>query len=598
MKKRWIFAPILLSGSLISTQCSSAKAQTTNETNQGETNQGETNQGETNQGETNTNASTNVDFNKEINSTLDFEKFNNEIIDSANNEYPSVFISRNASQFFISSFIAMVAQLQLISKIEKQKPHNDVIYLIDSSVNSYEKTSKKEMQRFNFAHLLDKYGDVTLTDQNNNYNVDKGKLLALDNPNYLNLSGYQNYSVYPRNLTELQGYLKPYLDKQVKLFDFYIPDISFTALNSQVRNFILEHANKIVILSDGNAQPYSFINDDYIKWVKNQKTHFSQEELLKAWDSLKTSNPQKIDFHYFYTLEDKFKIYNLNGKYAKSFNDQLEKEGFEWAKINIYDYPLNYLNITKNLPQLNEQEFLSDYNKLVNLDNKKLEDLIVAGKQNFNKSKKNIVFTGSSLFRQDKGGPWRIKSDTLSRKELHAYFNKILDLYPPDQYNYLYKLHPVYKGNQALEYIKEFTNGHEKEAIILDPSISWENMLALDMQALENNESVLFDRDDFTSGQVKTKLFGIQPTSTVLLATIVMLQAQFKITLEQALVFVDPKNFPISDTFNIVKRDFHYTGNDGQEANRKELYKVYKHFIETGLFPSIELFPAMSEFLK
>ncbi|VEU74356.1 Uncharacterised protein [Mycoplasmopsis citelli] len=530
--------------------------------------------------------------------TLNFQKFNNEIIDSANNEYPSVFISRNASQFFISSFIAMVAQLQLINKQETKNSYNDVVYLIDSDVNSYQKTLENQSQRFNFEHLLAKYGDVALKNYQQNFNIKPGQLLLLDNSKYLDDFRFVDYSIIPRKLEELQAYLKPYLDRGVKLFDFYIPDISFTALKPEVRDFMLAHANKIVILSDGNAQPYKFINDNYIKWVKNQKTHFSKEELLKAWDSLKTTNPQKIDYHHFYTLEDKFKIYNLSGKYDKSFNDQLEQEGFEWAKINVYDYPLNYLNVTKDLPQLNQDEFLSDYNKLVNLHNKKLDDLIVDGKQNLDKTKKNLVFVGSSLFRQDKDGPWRIKSDTLSRKELHAYFNKILELYPPEQYNYFYKLHPVYKGNQALEYIKEFTNGHEKEAIILDPSISWENMLALDMQALENNESILFEKNDFASGKFKTKLFGIQPTSTVLLATIVMLQAQFKIPLEKAMLFVDPNNFPISDTFNIIKRDFHYSGTQGQEANRKELYTVYKHFIDTGLFPALDLFPAMSEFLK
>ncbi|UUM20098.1 MULTISPECIES: hypothetical protein [unclassified Mycoplasma] len=534
---------------------------------------------------------------QESTQTLSFEKFNNEILESAQNEHPSVFISRNASQFFISSFIAMVAQLQLIKHQTEKKPYNDIIYLIDSDVNSYAKTLKNEDQRFNFAPLLEKYGDAALKDYEQKYNLGFGKLLLLDNTKYLEDYRFTNYSIFPRKVEEFQAYLKPYLDAGVKLFDFYIPDISYTALDSKARNFMLEHANKIVILSDGNAQPYSFINNNYIKWVKNQTKHYNKEQLLQAWDSLKTDNPMKIDYHYFYPLEEKFKIYNLSGKYSNSFNQDLIKNGFDWAKINVYDYPLNYQNVTKELTQLDEQEFLNDYNKLVNLSSKKLDDLIIHGKENFSKSKKNLVFIGSSLFRQDKGGPWRIIADVQSQKELHAYFAKILELYPPEQYNYFYKLHPVYKGAQAIEYIKHFTNGHEDKAIILDPSVSWENMLALDMQGIASGDSILFNKDDFISGKAKTKLFGIQPTSTTLLATLVMLQGFFKINLEQALLFVDPNNFPISDTFNIIKRDFHYFGDQGQKANRKELYNVYKYFIDPGLFPALEKFPPMSEFL-
>ncbi|WP_391591736.1 hypothetical protein MCAV_07060 [[Mycoplasma] cavipharyngis] len=539
---------------------------------------------------------------------LKFEKFNNEIIESAYNEHPSVFISRNASQFFISSFIALVAQLQLINKQENKHPYNDVVYLIDSEVNSYQKTLNNEPQRFNFAHLLSKYGDVALKTYSQQFNVNSGKLLVLDNPKYLenySFSDYfSDYSIFPRTEQELRAYLKPYLDNCVELFDFYIPDISYTALNKQTRDFILKHANKIVILSDGNAQPYKFINDNYINYIKNQKKHYTKEQLLQAWDSLKTDKPSQIDYHYFYTLEEKFRIYNLSGKYIQAFNDDLDKKNLSWAKINIHDYPLNYSNIAKYLnkylSELNEKEFLDDYNKLVNLHNKKLEDLIVHGKEKLDKSKKNLIFVGSSLFRQDQGKEWRIISDTQSRSELHKYFKKILELYPSSEYNYLYKLHPVYRGEQALEYIKHFTNGHEGQAIILDPSISWENMLALDMQEIESGNSLLFDKDkkDFEKNNVKTKLFGIQPTSTVLLATLVMLQAQFNITLDQALSFVDPKNFPISDNFNIVKRDLHYKGEQGQTANRKELYSVYKYFIDTKLFPDLNQFPAMSEFLK
>ncbi|MFV8471386.1 hypothetical protein ACNQ1O_01050 [Mycoplasma sp. B6188] len=180
---------------------------------------------------------------------LKYQAFINDIIDSGTNPYPSVFIGRNASQYLISSAYSMLGQLQIAKSQTVKSPYNDVIYLIDTVVNDYQQTLNNVPQRFNYGALLDKFGDTALKDANGNLNVNAGTLRVINNSSALAPNKYSyEYSVFPRSKEELLAYLDGYLDK-VDQFDFYIPDISFIALDWATIEWIIAHANKIVILS-------------------------------------------------------------------------------------------------------------------------------------------------------------------------------------------------------------------------------------------------------------------------------------------------------------------------------------------------------------
>ncbi|VEU76537.1 hypothetical protein [Mycoplasmopsis columboralis] len=527
---------------------------------------------------------------------IDYSSFVHEAIESAQNQYPSVFFSRNAAQVYTASFMQALMQLQLLHKNPQPNPYNDVLYLIYNQTNNYEKTIKGEKQRFNFNPILEKYGDEALKNYINEYNIKNGKILLLDSPKYIGNSS-ENYWLFPKSLDEIQGYLKPYLDAGVNLFDFYISDVSLIDMPNNVRDWMLAHANKLVILSDGNAQPYYFMNGNYVPWAKKQSKSYSKEELLASWNSLKTSTPNKIDFRYYYTLTDKVRIYNLSNKYIEFFNKDLQKANRSWAQLKVYNSPLNYTTLLKDFKEFSQEEFTLDYQQLNHLYKKTFQDLIVHGKEHLDKNKKNIVFIGSSLFKKDQNGNTKVVTDPRIKAEVHAYFEKIRQLYPESEYNYLYKLHPVYKDQEAIEYVKLITNNHDQNAIILDPSISWENMLTLEFQALENNESILFSKDDFIANTSKTMLFGFQPTTTVLLSTLVMLQAQFNIDLTKALLFVNPNNFPLAGSFNMINRASISNDEVGYKTNKQQLYSVYQYFIQTQAFPKVEEFPLMKDFL-
>ncbi|MEA4333399.1 MULTISPECIES: hypothetical protein [unclassified Mycoplasma] len=123
---------------------------------------------------------------------------------------------------------------------------------------------------------------------------------------------------------------------------------------------------------------------------------------------------------------------------------------------------------------------------------------------------------------------------------------------------------------------KEYAN-----TITLNPTIAWENMLAIDYHNIEKGTSVLFDRNNNS----RTQLYGLQGTTTVLLTTMTFLKQTFGWDLEKMKSFVNIQNFPLANTFNILSRDTYYTDHKkGYQANISKMDQVYKYFVDTGAF--------------
>ncbi|MEA4333400.1 MULTISPECIES: hypothetical protein [unclassified Mycoplasma] len=360
-------------------------------------------------------------LNPEVAPGADFRDFYADLKDSADNSYPTVVLSRNASQVFLSSFMQIVGHLNAANN-EKQ-PYNDVVYLIDQDVWDIDKTNENsESQRFNFKYLLNKFTPV-LNTETGEMNVKDGKLLVLDNLKYAtNNQKDKAYSVTPTTLEELTTYLQPYLEAGIDKFDFYIPDVSLIALSDEdrvvVRDWIFKHANKIVILSDGNSQPYDFIENYYLNFALKAGKSYTQAELLKHWNDLQADEYIKmpIDCRYFFTLQEKVKIYNLENTYINAFNQRLENAGKAWAKLNIKSYPINpfmykdYMQFAENI------DYQGDFERLNQIYSKSFLDLIVEGKNNYSPNKKNLIFMGSSLFKKmTKAEDW-IKMKMLTMK--------------------------------------------------------------------------------------------------------------------------------------------------------------------------------------
>ncbi|TNK93441.1 hypothetical protein C4M95_05580, partial [Mycoplasmopsis pullorum] len=132
-------------------------------------------------------------------------------------------------------------------------------------------------------------------------------------------------------------------------------------------------------------------------------------------------------------------------------------------------------------------------------------------------------FMGSSLFRKTEEGQWRFQTQKYALDEIHEFFAKIQELYPKSEYNYFFKLHPVYNLEDSKTYLNYLLGENAKDAILLNSGIAWENMLAVDYENIKNNKSILFDEQ----GNSKTQLYGIQGTTTVLLSTMTFLRESF-----------------------------------------------------------------------
>lgn len=104
--------------------------------------------------------------------------------------------------------------------------------------------------------------------------------------------------------------------------------------------------------------------------------------------------------------------------------------------------------------------------------NKTFLDFIIDGKQYYDPKKQNLIFMGSSLFKNNV-----LKDRKIAKQELQQWALKIKNKYP--NANYFFKLHPIYNQNQVLDYIQEITNGIFKP-IILDAKTPWENILLKD----------------------------------------------------------------------------------------------------------------------
>ncbi|MFV9451311.1 lipoprotein 17-related variable surface protein [Mycoplasma sp. 4463] len=527
-----------------------------------------------------------------------YQQFFNEIIDSAENSVPTVFMSRNAAQYFNSAFMLMLGELNY--KNRNQDSLNDVLFLIDNSV--YDKANTGT-QRFNFDYLLQKYGDVLQTP--GQYNIGNGKLMVASqlkdmNPS-LNDDANEKYNVFPRTLKELLTYLKPYKDAGVNKFDFYIPDISFPSLPAEVRNYVLEHANKIVLLSDGNAQPYKFVETSYQSWANRTSSNLSKDEIAASFEEMQRTQKQTIDYRYYFQLTDKVKLYNFDGSYIEYFNKELRTLDKANLSLSIKDYPTDYSQVFKN-DKLEMEKAITEYEKLNRLEVRNALDFVIHGKEHYDSSKKNLVFMGSSLFRKYETkvetdplyGKWRIKELTENREEIISFINAIKIKYPESEYNYMYKMHPVYSKDESIEYIRTLF-GDNNKAIILDSSVSWENIIAVDHSKADYGKSVFFNQT--FNNDSKTHIFGIQASSTVLLSTLAFVRSAYNLSLEQAKAFVDPEDFAIPTTFHIIKRDQVKPKNGFYDTNIKELDQVYKYFIPSKTFFELSEFKSIPDFV-
>ncbi|MBN4084431.1 hypothetical protein [Mycoplasma sp. CSL10166] len=519
-----------------------------------------------------------------------FNSFLDDIKQTAEDESPTFYFNRNAGQVWNTSMQHAIATLNYSNKIKNDK--TKIVYVGDQDV-------LEENKRFNLNYLQEKYKN-SIKLENHQLNVADGKFSYVYKTEILDYyDTLENYRVIPTK-TFLEYVFKPFLkaNKENK-FNVVIPDISFTGLRPDAREYLLKHAKKIVIISDGNAQLAKFI-PEYFYYVSNKKEPEDIKNIEQAFDTKNGIN--KFNAREYYRLKEKVKIFNFQGNYSVSLNKIFDKLGKSWAKINVNSYPTS-LNKLEKEGWLKGTDYLKDILIVNNLMKnstdstpKSLKDLMILNSDKYDANKKNMVFMGSSLFRN---GAY-LENKKLRDKAI-AYFAKIEELYPRSEYNYLFKLHPYYKPDQSLNYVKMLLGKDDvSDYIILDPSVSWENMLSLDYSNLENNsgESVLFKR---SNGKIipNMKLFTLQATTTVLMSTMQFIEQTLDgyDSLDSKREVVDPSIIPLNEEINIINRK-NEEKKDYYKINYNNLYGIYKWNLTSNDFYPITEFKPLSEFLE
>ncbi|AZG68498.1 hypothetical protein [Mycoplasma struthionis] len=521
---------------------------------------------------------------------LNYDRFFKLATYLANDESPSIYFSRNAGQFYNTSFYLLSLEL---SKL-KEHVNKKILYLMNEEVYNPENS----ISRFNFENILNEYGDILKTED--------GQLGIVSNTKYLtNNKTDISYANFVDSKHELEQYINYLALNNNKKANVIMCDISFDDLDDATRNKLFKVAKKIILLPDGNAQPFKFINNDYLNWVKTEKDVLSEEQIQKQFIEFVNSDKETLDmnYHNLYRLKNYIEIYNIDGRYIDFFNNEIENLNKSEYKIDVYDFPINvnksYLDKGYNF---DFNKVISLYDDINKLSNKSLLELLDKP-QEYDKNKKNLIYLGSSLFTKYTSladqGKYRVEYNLEASKEIEEYFDKLMELYPPQEYNYLFKLHPVYKGEEAKIYLSKLTKNKVPNPILIDSSVSWENILMKEYEKLKTNESILFDKNDFKNNNSKTVLTGLQATSTTLLSTYTFLVSEFNIDLKKSYAFLNPKNFPISNKFNLVFRDKNL-GNDLKmyNENKKLMINVLAYYMLSNVFPSLDEFISTNEFLK
>ncbi|ADE19683.1 hypothetical protein [Mycoplasma crocodyli] len=529
-----------------------------------------------------------------------FNTFYQDLFDSATNEVPTVLISRNASQAYIALLLQMIGDLEIsngtsFANIE----NNDILLLVDQMTYNSKKTEK---QKFNFKDILDKYKN------------DKQKDLAI----YHNLNQidptkdvpYERFLTNKENgidsLVELKTYLKKWLDKNNdQKFDFYIPELSWfeTKDDTKLWDFITKHANKIIFITDGNALTWQDVSGTFNSYFDKLNNQISP---IVPIQDLKKDIEKRYSTYAKETKQDK-KL----PKWLEEFKLDSKIRMYSWTngsknennKITMNYSPVDFFALDQDM-NLNGKVINSEKN-IIGFEINDFSDLLISNASMYDKKKKNVIWSGSSLFiskDSNKRNEFRFNNLPHAKYELQNLIKAFQVKFPPSEYNWLFKLHPYFRdGEESLNYIKEIAPDIT-HPIVIKSSASIENIITYDIHQLKNGkEAFLFDKEDQKNinSIPKTTFIGGQPSTSLLSSVMHLISSSLNISLNQANRYINPANFPYPSSYHTITRDTTYVKPSvGKSINLKSLEKIYKDLIDAELFPTLDSFVSANDIIE
>ena len=521
---------------------------------------------------------------KTLSTNSSTNKWYETIEESADSENIQLFFNRNATMVFQQSMIAT-------NYILLKNPNAKVVWLVNDSLI--------ENNKWDFQYLLKKYLNI-----NNQTNfMIFSKLSDLNST----VSDDEKYSDVPTE--KMLGSLNDFFNTDSKnQFDIWIPDFSLIDVwknsNQQLRpsNFykLIQNTNKVNVLTDGNYQTLTFVNDVLKRLNTNANRQFSQNEMEQKFNLYKNdwnlnmySDFKKYDLFDWVHYEKMFTVFH-----TKSYTDSpYYKYPDDKVLYKTHDIDYDYLSaantffpLSDSSNSLKNAEFIKDYETFFKIQNfNSINDFVWKNIENYDPKKKNVIWMGDSLIREEQ----------YKYPEKQYEINKIVEGYlvqfPPTEYNYFIKHHPSYDYEKQLE-VTKYMFGDLIEPIYMK-EFPWELFLAWDhKQTLMNTsyQSFFVDEDD----QLKSKLIGLQYTTTTIQTTAFYFENTYDYPAEDLNDFVGIKNFPIPMTFDIVNRQIMYElkPNKQYRTNAEKIKKIYDPFIELNVFPNLNEMTSTKDF--
>lgn len=496
------------------------------------------------------------------------QKWVDSIKESTKNDTVKLFFTRNASLVFQQSMLSLI---YMIDQYNSSKQNTHFSFFIDEKVYNE--------QKFDFSFI--------------NSNQDKIDLIK----NYKDLTNSNNFNQsYDTTPTSkmldlvLNNYKNRFKD-QLK-FDIWIPEISLQYIwENHYEGFyhILPYTNKIYLLSDGNAQTFSFVYD-YIKYIKsiNYNEQTAIENLNKLRDKNLNSNPENLKLYQnsslfeFVKNESFFTLFHITD-YSKSPYYELQQN----LRYNSYRFNFDYQDMSNKLfesnQQINKTNYINQYEKFFKINGGLLSSFVYKGFEYYNPKKKNIIWMGDSLIRGNNN------INKQRKEELQNVFLAFTKKYNPNEYNYFFKHHPRYSYKQQEELTNFITKKNKINAIYFS-NFPWELFLAWDKASNNRSYNSFFNFDSNKETIPKTQLIGIQYTSSVIMSTFSFISAQYQMDVNEAWKSTSIANFPILGTMEIIRPTDATNLNYDETVikNKREINKSYLPFVELGYFPNYE----------
>ena len=426
-----------------------------------------------------------------------------------------------------------------------------------------------------------------------------------------------------------RSHYQPILEELTRIqpnqkFNIILPDLSFIELLEEFQPKldnpliqILRNANSLLLTSDGAAHIVKTVEQTLRPFVLSSEfAKQSRETIQKNLQIVQTGNVQDIaqlsknDVYNFFLLDkvignqkqfDFIHFLHYDASYKNSlFTDVVDEQGNHielipeenrWKVSSVSLNAWDYANLLQNQNQRNINNFMQLLDKAFFVDVAKEEDLFVNLNQDpndpwaFNPKKKNAIFIGSSLFSPIKELSHKVTSleqFVNLREYVQASFEQFFKQYPLEEYNILFKHHPIYNAENAIELTKIYTNNQIENPNILKPNIPFEYLLSSEFAKAKANKENLFFTN--VNGQIepKFKLFGLQATTSVIQTTRVFLEASVNLDQEQISQLISFEDFPVPTLFDVVVKPISDQKKfDKYETNKAKIENAYKFFNPT-----------------